>query len=229
MAPESPREGRNRLIEALPRRQRTSLLGCLQAVDLHTGDILCQPGRRFRHAYFPLGGYISMQRLVDGGRWLELEMVGDEGMLGATLALGMNTARLRGIVQGPGPALWTSAGQLRAQLRRSPALARCLNAFLHRTVDLLAQTAGCIHYHGVGQRLARRLLMTQDRVHSDGFHLTHQSLADNLGVQRSAVTIAAGNLRRSGVIGYSRGRLTVLDRTALERASCACYAPAGAH
>lgn len=229
MTPGSRHERRNGLIESLPRRQRSSLLGLLQSVNLGFGDILCEPGRRFRHVYFPLGGYVSMRRLVDGGRWLEMGIIGDEGMLGATLALGINAARLRGIVQAPGPALRMSAAGLRAHLRRSPALSRGLDAYLHRTVDGLSQTAGCTHYHSVGQRLARRLLMTHDRAHADKFHLTHQSLADSLGVQRSAITIAAGDLRRNGIIGYSRGRLTVLDRDALERASCGCYVPEKVH
>lgn len=223
MTSASLHDGRNRLIDALPGRQRSSFLERSQAVHLDIGEVLCEPDQRFRHVYFPLAGYVSLRRLMDGGRSLEVELVGNEGMLGATLALGVNTAHLRGIVHRAGPALRMSAGRFQAQLSRSPALSRGVNAYLHQTVDQLSQTAGCIHYHEVGQRLARWLLMTHDQSRAGGLHLTHQSLAEVLGVQRSAVTIAAGALRRKGIIAYSRGRLSVLDRSALESASCDCF------
>lgn len=229
MALATPAEGRNRLIDALPRRQRSSFLERSQSVDLEFGDVLCEPRQRFRHVYFPLGGYVSLRRLVDGGRSLEVGLVGNEGMIGATLALGVNAAYLRGIVNRAGPALRMSAGRFQGQLRRSPALSRGVNAYLHEIVGQLSQAAGCIHYHEVGQRLARCFLMTHDRAHADDPHHTHQSLADILGVQRSAVTIAAGELRRNGIIAYSRGRVSVLDRSALEAASCGCYVPPGGH
>lgn len=224
-----PTDDRNRLIEALPRRQRSGFLGRLQTVDLDFSAVLCEPHHRIYHVYFPLGGLISLRRLVDKGRSLEVEQVGNEGMLGATLVLGVNAAHLRGIVCRAGPALRMSTEHFRRQLRRSPALSRAIDIYLHRRVDQLSQTAGCIHYHEVGQRLARWLLVAHDRAHADSMHLTHQSLADILGVQRSAITIAAGELRRNNVIAYSRGRITVLDRAALESASCNCYMPPDIH
>lgn len=229
MASPSSQGGCNRLIDALPRRQRSSFLARSQSVDLDFGEILCEPAQRYRHVYFPLGGYVSLRRLVDGGRSLEVELVGNEGMIGATLTLGINGAHLRGIVNRAGPALRMSAGQFQEQLRRSPALSRAVNAYLHRTVDQLSQTAGCIHYHEVGQRLSRWLLMTHERTDTDDLHFTHQALANILGVQRSAVTIAAGELRRGGIIDYSRGRVTILDLPGLVAASCGCFMPPARH
>lgn len=229
MTSASPHEDRNRLIDALPRRQRSSFLERSQSVDLGFGDVLCEAEQRFRHVYFPLGGYVSLQRLVDGRRSLEVELVGNEGMIGATLTLGVNVAHLRGIVNRAGPALRMSAKRFQGQLRRSPALSRSINAYLHQRVGQLSQTAGCIHYHEVGQRLSRWLLIMHERTDADDLHFTHQSLAKILGVQRSAVTIAAGELRRDGIIAYSRGRVTILDRHALAAASCGCYVPPEVH
>lgn len=216
----------NRLVEQLPRNERRGLLGDSTLVDLAVGDILCEPDQPYRHVYFPLTGVICLVATVRGHQPLDIGMIGNEGMLGATLVLGIGNAPLGGVVQSAGTALRISARNLRRRLRNSPGLVRALNRYLYVSMAQLSQTTACARFHEVEARLVRWLLMTHDRVQTDNFHVTHQSLADMLGVRRSAVTIAAGALQRKGLVRYARGNITVLSRRGLETASCECYAAA---
>ena len=160
---------------------------------------------------------------VSGHPALEMGLIGSEGMLGATLVLGVATVPLRAVVQGPGRALRMTVAQLHAAIASSPALLRTLKRYLYVLMEQLSRTAACTRFHEIEARLTRWLLMTHDRAHADRFHLTHQFLADMLGVQRSAVTIAAGDLQERGLIEYTRGQIHVLDRKGLESVSCECY------
>jgi hypothetical protein len=213
----------NRLIEALPRAVQTRLLNHCDQVDLEFGTIVCEAGLRLPYAYFPLTATISLVTQVGNHAPLELGLIGDEGMLDAAMVLGVDTARLRGIVQGPGTALRVTAAQLRRQLRDGPALRHLLQRYLFVALSQLSQTAACSRFHEIKARLARWLLMTHDRAHGDHFRLTHQYLADMLGVRRSAVTIAAGALQKRKLIQYRRGEIRIVNRRALESASCECY------
>jgi len=213
----------NRLIEGLPRRDQDRILERCAPVDLKFGDVLCAPGQPYLHVYFPLTGFISLVAPVDDHPPLEMRLIGNEGLLGATLLLGVNAAPWRGVVQGSGAALRMTAPQFRGELRHSPALRRLVKRYLYVLMAQLSQTAACNRFHETAPRLARWLLMTHDRAHADHFHLTHTFLADMLGVQRSAVTIAAGALQRKDLIRYSRGKINVLHREGLEAASCECY------
>lgn len=195
-----------------------------EVVHLNFGAVLCELDEPFVNVYFPLSGFISLVSKVGDHPPLEMGLIGNEGMLGVTLVLGVASAPLRSVVQGEGEALRLSATDLRAELRRSPSLVKALNRYLYVLMAQLTQTAGCTRFHEINERLSRWLLMTHDRAHADHFHLTHQFLADMLGVQRSAVTIAAGTLQDNGLIHYTRGEITVLDRTGLEAAACDCYA-----
>lgn len=194
-----------------------------QPVDLTFGDILCERDQRYRHVYFPLTGLISLVTTLGDHQPLEMGMIGNEGMLGVTLVLGIGAAPLRGVVQGSGSALRMTVAQLRRGLRDNPGLLRTLNRYLYVLMAQLAQTTACNRFHEVESRLARWLLMTHDRVQGDQFRLTHQFLANMLGVRRSAVTIAAGTLRKRKLIGYVRGEITITSRRGLEDASCECY------
>jgi CRP-like cAMP-binding protein len=214
----------NQLIEHLPAKYRHSLLQRCELVDLQCGRILCERGEPFRQLYFPLTGVISQVALTADHPPLEMGLIGNEGMLGGMLTQGVNRVPLRAVVQGSGTALRISASQLREELLGSPALMRILNRYLYVLMTQLAQTAACNRFHEVPARLARWLLMSHDRTHAEHFYLTHQFLADMLGVQRSAVTIAAGALQQQGLIHYSRGKITVLSREGLERLACECYA-----
>ena len=194
-----------------------------KSVELVAGTILCEDDQPFTHAHFPLTGLISLVAVTRGHQALGLAMIGNEGVLGSTLALGINTPRLRAVVHGSGGALQVSAPQMRRMLRQGPGLTDTLQRYSYVLMGQLLQTAVCNSFHEVEMRLARWLLMTDDRATTDGFQLTHQILADLLGVQRSAVTIAAGKLQRRKLIGYARGHVSILSRSGLEDASCECY------
>ena len=223
MTPATPPPVANRLLDGLSRPLRRGLLAQCEPVELVFGEILCEPNRLFEHVHFPLTGFVSLVAPMAGHQPLEMGLIGNEGMLGATLALGVSTVPLRAIVQGSGSALRMPVAAFRRQLRDSPALQQQVNRYLYVLMAQLAQTAACTRFHEVGARLARWLLMTHDRAHADHFHLTHKFLADMLGVRRSGVTIAAGDLQRRDLIRYTRGEIHILDRRGLEAASCECY------
>jgi CRP-like cAMP-binding protein len=214
----------NSLIKNLPRRERDRILARCEKVDLVFGTTLCEPGTAYRHAWFPLTGFISTVAVMDGHQPLEIRLIGNEGMLGATLALGVDSVPLRSVVQGSGTAWRLTATALRRELRECPALMRMLQRYLYVLVAQLSQSTGCNRFHAVEARLARWLLLTHDRAPADQFHLTHEFLAGMLGVRRSGITIAAGALQDYNLIDYARGEIRVLDRKGLEARSCECYA-----
>ena len=214
----------NHLIELLPHKDRRRLLAICEPIDLSLSEVMCESGKRTRYAYFPVDATISLVTPIDGKPALEVGMVGREGMVGAQLVLGVMTTPLHAVVQGPGNAWRVATAPFRAELARSAALRRCLNRYLYVLMSQFAVSAACLRFHLIGARLARWLLMTQDRAHVNEFHVTHEFLAYMLGVRRVGVTGAAGILQRAGLIEYRRGELIVLNRRGLEAAACGCYA-----
>jgi CRP-like cAMP-binding protein len=214
----------NGLLAALPRPERRRFLTACAPVGLGLGQVLASSGERIRHVYFPTRSYISLSGPTNGASWLAVGLVGDEGMLGMFLALGIDVSPLHATVHGEGAALRMGAAAFRRQLVANPGLLRVLNRYCCVQVIQLAQTAACNRFHLVEQRLARRLLMTHDRAHSGAFRVTQEALAGVLGVRRAGVNAAAMALQRRGLIRYHRGEMTILDRHGLEAAACECYA-----
>jgi CRP-like cAMP-binding protein len=218
MAPAS-----NRLIDMLPRPAQRRLLALCEPVDLVLSQTLCEPGTITQHAYFPTEGFISLLALSNEHAALEVGMVGREGMLGVQLVLNVQSVPLRALVQGPGQAWRIGQAPFRIELAKSAALQSLMHRYVYVLMAQLAAAAGCLRFHLIGPRLARWLLMSQDRAQLDSFRVTHEFLAYMLGVRRVGITGAAGALQRAGLIAYRRGQLTVLDRPGLEAAACSCY------
>jgi CRP-like cAMP-binding protein len=214
----------NQLLEGLPQPLRQRLLGRLEPVELRLEEVLCTSGERMRYVYFPTHSYVSLITPLDGHAGLEIGLVGDEGMVGISLMLGIAAAPMHALVQGAGSAWRMESATLLKELKRSPPLQQLLNRYLYVTLTQLAQTAACTRFHLVEARLARWLLMTRDRAHADEFYITHIYLSHMLGVRRAGITRAAVALRNRNLIHYSRGVLTVIDCDGLEQAACSCYA-----
>ena len=213
----------NRLLAALPARERDRFLADCTLENLVFGAVLYDQGQRMRHVYFPLDGFISMLTTVDRHSTLEVGMIGNEGMCGYALNLGGNVSSLRALVQGAGAAWRMKTTTFRRHLESMPALRRILGRYVHVILGQLSQAAACLRFHVVEKRLARWLLMTQDRAHTDSFGVTQEFLAFMLGVRRVGVTKAAGILQSRKLIRYRRGKMTILNRKRLEATACACY------
>ncbi|MBW8905196.1 MAG: Crp/Fnr family transcriptional regulator [Betaproteobacteria bacterium] len=215
-------EAANHLLAALPRRDYERLLAELELVALTYGEVLYEPGARIRYVYFPNDAIVSLLVVVEH-KALEVTLVGREGLVGIPLALGADLAPVRALVQGTGSALRMKAASFREELERCVPLQREIYRYAYAKLVQARQTAACNRFHQVDQRLARWLLITHDRVRGNRVHLTHEFLADMLGVRRVGVTTAAAELQRQGLIEYHRGDIRILDRRRLETAACSCY------
>jgi CRP-like cAMP-binding protein len=215
---------KNDLINRLPLHDRTRLLALCEPVPLLLSQVLCEPDAPTTHVYFPTQGFISLVSQVDAHPGLEVGMVGREGMVGVQVVLGLVDLPLRVLVQGQGAALRVPVQPFMDELALSPAMKKYFDRYAFVRLAQTVSSAGCLRFHLIGARLARWLLMSQDRAHDDHFHVTHEILAYMLGVRRVGVTVAAGDLQRLGLISYHRGELKVLNRSGLESAACSCYA-----
>jgi CRP-like cAMP-binding protein len=213
----------NRLLQALPGGDQRRVLAACDTVELAFARVLYTPGEILRHVYFPTGSSISLIMAVDDCDSLEVGRVGDEGMFGIPLRLDVDVSPVRAVVQAAGTALRMDAVSFRRELDLSPALQRGVDRYVFVQLSQLAQAAACTRFHVVEARLARWLLMAQDRAHADSFHVTQEFLASLLGVRRVGVTKAASSLQRRRLIRYRRGAVTVLNRRGLKDTACGCY------
>lgn len=212
----------NRILASLPAKSYERLAAQLSPVTLAFGDVLHQAGDRIGHVYFPGECLVSLITLMEDAP-LEVGMIGREGMVGASLALGINVSPVRALVQGAGPAMRMTAKGFRTELGKNAALQAGLHKYIHSLMMQITQTAACNRFHVVEARLARWLLMMRDRLRSQEFRMTQEFLSYMLGVRRVGVTEAASALQRRSLIEYTRGHIRILDGHGLEAAACACY------
>lgn len=223
MMPTRSTQETNAIVAMLPDDEGLRFVDLCEGTELHQDDILCESGQPLGAAYFPLSGVISLSLELETHPPLELGLVGSDGMLGATLSLGILAAPMRAVVQVAGSALVMAVAQFQQELRASPRLLEAVHHYQFRLMMQTLQTAACMHFHEIEPRLARWLLMNRDLSHAGNVSLTHARLAHALGVRRSGVTLAAGSLQRRGLISYSRGEIRILDHTGLEAAACECH------
>lgn len=213
----------NVLLAALPAEVYQRLAPQLEVTTLNRGEIVCPAGRKLSRAYFPDSGIISLLHVLEDGSTVESAVIGNEGMLGVAIFTGDYSLASEGRVQTEGHAHWLPAEVLMNEFNRSAAMRNRLLRYTQSLIAHTAQTAICNRYHSVQQQLCRRLLLTLDRMPGNELFMTHEEMASAIGVRREGISQAAARMQRAGSITYRRGRITVLDRKALEECVCECY------
>lgn len=221
-APKNPKIA-NQLLAALSKKEYQALQVHLEEVPLIFEEFLYRPNVVISDVYFPNSGIVSLVAGVTERSTLEVGLVGNEGMVGLSVFMGVNTPLNHAVVQGAGSAMKMKAVTFRKECSNGGSLPRLLLRYTHSVFTQISQSAVCNQLHSIDSRLSRWLLMTHDRMGDDQFLLTQEFLSNMLGVRREGVNKAAGDLQKRGLISYQRGRLQVLDRPGLEAISCACY------
>jgi CRP-like cAMP-binding protein len=214
----------NRLLASIPKTELRKLTERMESVPLAFGEPIYETGENIKRIYFPESGIISLLSAVDPHSTLEVGIVGNEGLAGVSVFLGVRTSPNRALVQGAGSAFAMSAQSFLSICKASEKLSISVRRYIHSLLTQISQSAVCNRYHPIENRLCRWLLMTHDRMRTDEFQITQEFLSNMLGVRREAVNIAARDLQRRGLVDYKRGQLTVIDRAGLEAAACPCYA-----
>jgi CRP-like cAMP-binding protein len=213
----------NRILAGLPSKEYELLEPHLEKVSLKHGQILQMPEQLIEFLYFPTTCMISLLAALEGGETVETGVVGGEGMVGISVVLGVETSANEALVQADGEAYRMKAKALSPFIRNGGLLHDSLLRYIHAIFAQTSQTAACNRAHSLSERLARWLLFTHDRLGRDEFELTHEFLARMLGTRRAGVSVAASTLREAGMIGYTRGKVTIRNRQGLEDAACECY------
>jgi len=214
----------NHLLAALSPLERERLYPHLRLVPLPLGKVLYESGDVLRHVYFPTDSIVSLLYVLADGASAEISVVGNEGLIGVALFMGGETTPSRAIVQSAGHAYRLIGQRLKDEFHRNGELQLLLLRYTQALITQMAQTAVCNRHHSVDQQLCRWLLLSLDRLSANQLTMTQELIANMLGVRREGVTEAAGKLQKLGVIEYSRGQITVLDRPNLEKLCCECYA-----
>ena len=213
----------NRLLAVLAPEERDRLLRGAKSEPVEAHQVLYTAGSEISHVYFPVTGMISLVVKMTDADDVEAMTIGNEGVIGIAVILGVASSTMEALCQIPGRALKVPARAVVEEIRRTASVNRLLLRYAEAMMVQLAQHAACNRTHSIEQRCARWLLMTRDRVASDEFPLTQQFLAEMLGVRRATVTMIAGALHKAGLIDYSRGRIRIVDGQGLERVACECY------
>jgi CRP-like cAMP-binding protein len=213
----------NEILRSLPRREFDTIFAALEFVDLPVRTILNEPGVAIASCYFVDSGLVSILSVLSEGKSVEVGLTGKEGFVGLPLVVGLKTSGARAIVQIPATGFRLSAAKMSALLRQCPSLEKKLNRYAQALAAQSVQVAACNRLHEVDQRLARWLLMCQDRIGGDFVPLTQEFLGHMLGTRRASVTVAAGMLQKAGHITYNRGKVRIVNRDDLKAASCECY------
>jgi len=213
----------NHLLRALPAHEAERLIPQLEFVPMPLGEVLYESGSQLRHVYFPTTSIVSLLYVMEDGASAEIAVVGNEGMVGVALFMGGETTPSRAVVQSAGHAYRLKGQVLKDEFNRAASLQHLLLRYTQALLTQMAQTAVCNRHHSVDQQLCRWLLLSLDRLPTNKLTMTQELIANMLGVRREGVTEAAGKLQLSGLIEYSRGAITVLDRPRLEVQCCECY------
>ena len=221
-ASHSPQQ--NYLLAALPAAEYDRLAPELELVPMPLGKALYESGGRLQHVYFPTTSIVSLLYVMEDGASAEIAIVGNEGILGISLFMGGETTPSRAVVQSAGHGYRLKAHLLKREFQRAGPVMNLLLRYTQALITQMAQTAVCNRHHSIEQQLSRWLLLSLDRLSTFELTMTQELIANMLGVRREGVTEAAGKLQRAGIIRYSRGRITVLDRERLEENVCECYA-----
>jgi len=213
----------NKILLNLPQKELDALLPKLELVRLKSHQVVHEAGETLKSGYFCNSGMFSVLNVMPDGKSVEVSLIGKEGFAGVPLIAGFRTSHTRTVVQTEATAFRIEADNLRALLQPAVGLERQLQRYGQLLTMQVTQIATCNRLHEVTERLARWLLMSQDRVGANVIPLTQEFLAQMLGTRRSSVTVAAGALQKAGFISYTRGSVTVLDRHRLEESACDCY------
>ncbi len=214
----------NRLLSALPKEVQVRVSTQLELVPMALGMVLYESGETMRHVYFPTDCIVSLLYVMENGASAEISVVGNEGLVGISLFMGGESTPSRAVVQSAGYAYRLSGQLMKDEFNRHGETLMLMLRYTQALITQMAQTAVCNRHHSIDQQLCRWLLLSLDRLPSNRLTMTQELIANMLGVRREGVTDAAGKLQKLGVIEYSRGEITVLNRPHLESLSCECYA-----
>ena len=214
---------KNQLLGALPEKELQRWLPDLEWVNLPLGKVLYEPGSRQSHVYFPISAIVSLLYVMENGSSAEIAVVGYEGIVGVSLFMGGESTPSRAVVQSAGQGFRLKSHAIKEEFKRAPVL-HLLLRYTQALITQMAQTAVCNRHHSLDQQLCRWLLLSLDRLQGNELVMTQELIANMLGVRREGVTEGALKLQNLGLIRYSRGRITVLDRPGLEQRTCECYA-----
>src|SRR5689334_11674468 len=224
MTPAANDPRQSHLLAALPAADYARLFEHLESVPMPLGQVLYESGSELRHVYFPTTAIVSLLYVMEDGASAEIAVVGNEGIIGVALFMGGETMPNRAVVQSAGHAYRLKGQLLKQEFNRSGELQHLLLRYTQALLTQMAQTAVCNRHHSLDQQLCRWLLLSLDRLPANELVMTQELIANMLGVRREGVTEAAGHLQEAGLIRYSRGHITVLDRPKLEKRVCECYA-----